>query len=136
MKHFKSFIFSVSRETNSNEINLSNTNRIMETLDTLEISFRLLKGSYTYSNGETYRETSIKVDHVDRYTHSLLLDLASYYRQESVLRVDHNGKASLYYLEGGEIIQLGKWKKSDEKTALGLGNYSLDKETKQYYVVS
>jgi len=121
-------IFSVFRSEDHNDINLSNTLKVLETLKSESIEYRMIDGAY---KGET--EVSIMVDarHENR-----AIEIANIFNQESILFVDKLKRSFLVYLDTGKTVRLkGKFQEISIDTAHKIDAFSRCPYSNKYYGV-
>ena len=126
-------IFSVTHTyTDNTETSRCNT-EIKEFMQKLDIDYKLLHGVYTYTNGTKSQETSYLVCSKDFDAHLKVMVLGDKYSQESVLRLDNERSALLDFGEYKE--KLGKFVNATESEAKKQKAYTLDPETRLFWIV-
>ena len=103
---------------------------IAEVLDLYKI--KRLKGKYTHDDGTGIIENSyiIPLLHV---TVSDCIRLARDNKQESILYIDNQREAWLYYCNDGIWSHLGSFTRVSKDYALKQDNYTLDNSSNNYY---
>jgi hypothetical protein len=119
-------IFSVYKAEIETSTNILNHNNVRSVLLQSGIRFKTLIGSY---QGET--EVSLLVE---AYHYETILEIASVYKQESILFLGHDLGCELIYLdESRPPLALGVWTEIDPKSVLDSDSWTLDPDSMKYY---
>lgn len=96
------YIFSVERSEVAPDVNVCARITAKRQLDVQGVPYKIVTGCY-----EGEREESYVVAERDA---AVVFSLARSFQQESVLHLDSSRNASLVFLEGGERVELGRWR--------------------------
>ena len=95
----------------------------------LGLPFKCLVGSYKGTLEDSFLVT---YDTYEQY--EKVLKLARKFSQESVLMLNEDRDATLYYLESGDLINLGPFVSVLRKIAYSMDAWTLDLKTGNYYI--
>lgn len=95
---------------------------------------RYLLGVYTHQDDRQVSEHSYLVVCDGAKQREELIALAEQFKQESVLIVNADRSAELYYIAAGRTEHLNQWSEVSEYTAKQEKSYTFDPVTGKYYV--
>lgn len=119
-------IFSAFESENSNEKNIDNTAIVESYLVEEKVPFKKIMGCYKGSNELAFI--------VPLSYYKQLLPTINKYNQESVLIINADRKATLFYLKSGKNEQLGDFVNVSMEEAIDRESYAYDFANRNYYV--
>ena len=130
MKIYSPFVI-VSAELShlSAEENDQRSEALEAMLEAKHLSYKPVLGCY-----KGKRENSFLVLAAGRYVFSEVMSLARAYGQESILYVDSDRAATLYFLDDRAPVGLGLYREVSEQAALQQDAYTYDPQTAGYWV--
>lgn len=126
--------FSVFQANESEWVNQANHEYVLATLYERGITFRVVKGVY-----KGVAELSILLESNDISKHidnvSTAIELATMYKQESIMSVNHDDSAYLMQVKHGDAFPMGTFREATESEATQVPNYTFDPLSGRYFVV-
>lgn len=108
-------------------LNSPNDHAVLEAAGITGTMFKELKGSYKGQTEASYIVDASLLDNV--------LGLAKAHRQESILILDQDRNASLYYVKSGLNTPIGRLVPASEAVALSKEAWSYRPDLNTYYIV-
>lgn len=113
------------------ELNLNDIKAERKILKEAGLSIKTCLGSYKGKVNPSYLVTLDDINDLD-----VVLKIAKDHNQETVLLVDSNRKADLFYLNNSNIDSLGEFKVISKTDALQLEEFTYDPATNTYWSAS